>query len=435
VSGSDGNVTAGADRQTDITGARIGTAVFAWEWAREVVGTSWVPDDRTVVAERLRLLTAHAVDALLAEVFPVAAGHEIGAGLVAAGFVAPEALGRTLYLLSSRLLGDTGLDADDARLRANLAELLGAVGVGFSRAARERTLAEQDAIRHSELVARQRLDRTPWPSAGAGPAAELVEPAGAALAADLPAAVERGELVAQYQPIVRLADNAVVGVEALPRWRHPDRGTVLRRDLLDAAERAGELIPVARRLRAEACAAALSWYRPHAGPLFLSLPLHPAELDTPAIADDIVAVLDRTGLPPTLLQLVIPRPGAAIDVDTRPLRALTTAGIRLALDGFGTNPVDVATLPELPITELRLAAGVLRRLRHPDFRAAQAAAQTVDALNAFADRLGLTTVAGGISTAGEADLLNRLHTTHGQGSYYGQPTTAADTRTFLTATR
>ena len=125
------------------------TAVFAWEWARVLAGTSWVAADRTVIADKLRDLTHRVLDSLDAEPFESAAGIDIGAELVQIGFASPDALARTITVLSCDL-PEAGAHPD------RLADLIGMVAHGFVRAVRDRTLDEQEAIRSSALVAWQR---------------------------------------------------------------------------------------------------------------------------------------------------------------------------------------------------------------------------------------------------------------------------------------
>src|SRR4051794_16993936 len=159
----------------------VDAALFGWEWVRRLAGTSWVAADRTELADLLRGLTCRLVEALAAEPFEPAAGIAIGEELVRIGFDSPDALARTTTLLSNRFLPDLGLVPDPVaaeshrlvlpawaeeeaaagraratRLRERLAELTGTVCLGFVRAVRDRTLAQQEASRSSALLAWQR---------------------------------------------------------------------------------------------------------------------------------------------------------------------------------------------------------------------------------------------------------------------------------------
>jgi diguanylate cyclase len=142
-----------------INSEALDTALFAWEWARVLVGTSWVVDDRTEIAERLRGLTLELVQALELEPFVPTAGISIGESLVKAGFASPDALARTTTLITQRLLPDlrpTGQPDQEPVLDHRLAELVGMICLGFVRAVRDRTLEEQEAIRGSAMLAWER---------------------------------------------------------------------------------------------------------------------------------------------------------------------------------------------------------------------------------------------------------------------------------------
>jgi len=132
-------------------------AGFAHTWARAVAGTSYVPMTHTEIEIHLRGLAQRLADALLAEPFTAVPGHQIGADLAAAGFVAPEALGRTAAVLAGRLLADVGLTGDEAAGR--LGALLDAVVTGCVRGIRDRTLDEQEAIRRAALTAREQAEQ------------------------------------------------------------------------------------------------------------------------------------------------------------------------------------------------------------------------------------------------------------------------------------
>jgi diguanylate cyclase (GGDEF)-like protein len=155
-----GPINSGPINSEPINTQAVDTALFAWEWARMLVGTSWVVDDRTVIAEKLRGLTLELVQALEQDQFASEPGIVIGESLVKIGFAAPDALARTTTLITQRLLIDLGLadrPAEDvAELGARLAELVGMLCLGFVRAVRDRTLEEQEAIRGSAMLAWQR---------------------------------------------------------------------------------------------------------------------------------------------------------------------------------------------------------------------------------------------------------------------------------------
>jgi len=168
--------------QIQIDVRSVDTALFGWEWIRRLAGTSWVAADRTELADQLRRLTCRLVESLGAEPFEPSTAIAIGEDLVGIGFDSPDALARTTTLLTQRLLSDLGLVVDPeagdpdrillpewtavqnaaadraraAMLGDRLAELVGMLSLGFVRGVRDRTLAQQEAIRTSALLAWQR---------------------------------------------------------------------------------------------------------------------------------------------------------------------------------------------------------------------------------------------------------------------------------------
>jgi PAS domain S-box-containing protein len=134
-----------------------GAESFARTWATAVIGSSYVPMTRAEVAEHLQALTEVLVHALHASPFRTAPGYEIGARLVEAHFTGTDTLGRTVQLLGDDLLGELGIQPDEL-MRSRLAALQGALAAGYARALRERTLAEQEAIRAAVLDARDQAE-------------------------------------------------------------------------------------------------------------------------------------------------------------------------------------------------------------------------------------------------------------------------------------
>ena len=227
------------------------------------------------------------------------------------------------------------------------------------------------------------------------------------LAADMPSALERGEFTLHYQPLVRLADRAVIGVEALARWQRPGDPVPLGpQHFIRLAERTGLIRPLGRRLLEQACRRGAE--RP--GRL-MSVNLSPVQLRDPGLVGDVADILHRTGLPAARLQLEITETAEALRLRSE-LAALGALGVRLALDDFGTGYSSLAVLTGLPFTEAKLAAefllGAERRgvLRH-----------IIDACH----ELGLTVTAEGIETAEQESVLRDLGCDHGQGFHLGRP--------------
>ena len=241
------------------------------------------------------------------------------------------------------------------------------------------------------------------------------------LARTLEGSVEREEIEAYYQPIVALATGRVVGLEALARWRHPVRGIVLPESFIPLAEETG-FMPTDRpdgappRLRAaQVVALAPPVPRRADGQ---RQPVRRASFGARTITDDVQAILDESGIPPSRLVLEITEssamqdPAAAIET----LGKLRALGVRLALDDFGTGYSSLSHLRDFPIDMLKIAKPFVDRIEQDS--------TFVEAILGLAGVLDLEVVAEGIETREQAEALRALGCTLGQGYYYAQPAEA-----------
>jgi diguanylate cyclase (GGDEF)-like protein len=242
------------------------------------------------------------------------------------------------------------------------------------------------------------------------------------LSTTMPAALQRGEFVVEYQPLVRLSDRALLGVEALVRWQHPIFGRLLPDQFIEVAEASGLIVPLGRWVLAEACRQARRWQCDHGRDLVVSVNLAVRQIHQPDLAGTVRAVLDETGLDPGLLQLELTE-SAAMETTGEPmlaLRALAAMGIQIAIDDFGTGYSNFAYLCDLPVHTLKLAARFvdgLRDLRRSD----PARSRIVAALVGLAHGLGLSATAEGVETAEQAAWLCDLGCDSGQGWLFGRP--------------
>jgi EAL domain-containing protein (putative c-di-GMP-specific phosphodiesterase class I) len=234
------------------------------------------------------------------------------------------------------------------------------------------------------------------------------------LTAAMPAALDRGEFQAHFQPLYRLTDHTVAGFEALARWNHPD-GQLNPYEFIPLAERTGLIGRLGQHILALSCAQAATWYR--AGHrIVVSVNLSPRQLTDRGLVGDVADLLDRTGLPPEHLQLEITE-SAALDGHHDVLRRLAGLGVRLAIDDFGTGYSSLALLPQLPIHTVKLAAEFLRALDHRDIRSATVLRHTI----AFCRDLGITVTGEGIETPAQEQRLRDLGCHLGQGFLFARP--------------
>lgn len=566
---------------------------LAREWAAAVSGTAHLPMERAELTAFLAGLTRQLLARLAGGPEDRCPGQDIGAQLVAGHLATPEALGRTVELLARRL--PEAVPADPATARARVTSLLGGVATGFARALRERTLAEQEAIRRAAQLARaqaeaalresearyryqathdpltdlanrtlftQRLAALFAQGTGAGsqprrlgvcfvdldgfkvvndtlghhvgdqllalvaerlrshlpgpgrlvarvggdefviliedttclddvvkvaetaltaisqptrvdgheltvsasigiverelgmsspsevmraadltlqwakaegkgrwavfdPARHQRELARYELTAAIPAALERGELFLDYQPIVSLGDGAVRAVAALVRWRHPERGVLGADQFLGLAAETGVIVRLGEWLLAEACQQARRWEPGSPYPPLVSVALTPRQVRHPGLVETVTGRLDRSGLAPNRLQLEI-NEAALIGPDGGPaqnLYRLADLGVRIAVADFGTGYCNLPSLRTLPVREIKLASTLVSGLREPPAATGPTTGeQVVATLVSLAHTLGFTVTAEGVETAGQAGRLRALGCDAAQGGQVGHPT-------------
>ncbi len=249
---------------------------------------------------------------------------------------------------------------------------------------------------------------------------------------DLRRALEAGdELITHYQPIVTLADGETVGVEALVRWQHPERGLVGPGDFIAVAEDSGAIIAIGERVLRLACADAASWNAGRPGrPLVVSVNLSPRQAAQPGLAAMVASVLEDSGLDPAALSLEITEGVLVAESETTAttLAELKALGLRLVLDDFGTGYSSLAYLQRFPIDGLkidrRFVAGMGTSAEDTTI---------IEAIVKMAAGLRIGVVAEGVETVEQAHELVRIGCSHAQGFYYARPMPAEELGAALAA--
>ncbi|MGN9890834.1 putative bifunctional diguanylate cyclase/phosphodiesterase [Micromonospora sp. L31] len=242
-----------------------------------------------------------------------------------------------------------------------------------------------------------------------------------ALAAAIPAAIDRGEFFLDYQPLTSLRDGTLLGVEALVRWRHPELGVLRPGSFIGLAEETGLIVRLGGWVLAAACREAESWGA--RGP-FVSVNLAVRQVHRPGLVQEVRSLLAATGLPPERLQLEITESTmmSTAEEPVRALRVLADLGVRVAIDDFGTGYCNLAYLRDLPVTELKVAGEFVTGLRSPAVDPASRTDERILAsLVSLAHALDLTVTAEGVETAGQAERLRAIGCDAGQGWYFGRP--------------
>jgi diguanylate cyclase (GGDEF)-like protein/PAS domain S-box-containing protein len=253
------------------------------------------------------------------------------------------------------------------------------------------------------------------------------------LRADLQRALENGQFELHYQPIVRLRDVRISGIEALLRWVHPQHGLMAPGDFIPLAEESGMIIPIGRWVLREAChqAAALASAAIGADLLGMSVNLSVRQLEHEGIISDVREALTDSGLEPARLTLEITEsmlmdePDSAV-VKLQELRAL---GVRIAIDDFGTGYSSLSYLSRFPVDVLKMDRS---------FLSPESSAGNVDlssAVVALGGVLGLQVVAEGIELEEQMSRLRGLGCGYGQGFYFARPLKLAQLAEYLAQDR
>ncbi len=252
------------------------------------------------------------------------------------------------------------------------------------------------------------------------------------LEADLRRAVDRGELALRYQPIYLLETSVPVGMEALLRWEHPQRGLVLPSEFLDIAEEAGLMVPIGQHVLRSACLQLAAWRQqfPQRPPLSMSVNLSDAELANPRFAETVRGVLEETGIPPGSLALEISEPVLlrVIERNLPVLLHLHDLGVQLHVDDFGAGYSTFSLLHDLPIAALKIERSVIQR-----FLDGEGNPRALRSLVELGRSLNKSVVAERIETLQELRRLTGLRCSHGQGFYLSKPLTAAEAGHLLLA--
>jgi diguanylate cyclase (GGDEF)-like protein len=227
-----------------------------------------------------------------------------------------------------------------------------------------------------------------------------------------------------FQPIVSLANDAVVGFEALARWSDPDLGFVSPAVFVPLAEERGFIDALSETLLRKAAEAALAWPRE----LFLSFNLSSAQLMDPGTSSNVLAILARVGFDPHRLELEITETAVMSSAETahQIINDLRAAGVKISLDDFGTGQSSLGRLRDFIFDKVKIDRAFVSRINTD-----RASEHIIKAILAMCEGLDLEVVAEGIENCGESEKLRALGCGMGQGYFYGRPVDGAATLRYL----
>ena len=237
---------------------------------------------------------------------------------------------------------------------------------------------------------------------------------------DLRRALDQRQFVLYYQPEVELATRRIVGLEALIRWRHPDRGLVPPMDFIPLAEECGLILPIGDWALAEACRQIREWGDQNLceGSLRICVNLSARQFAREGLADHVEELLRRSGVSSRQLGLemtessLIPDAPTAMEV----LGSLRRLGVSLLMDDFGTGYSSLNHLHKFPFDVLKIDRSFVARMTEGD-----QPLQIVRTIVELARVLGMSVVAEGIETSEQDKMLQQLGCRYGQGYLYARP--------------
>jgi diguanylate cyclase (GGDEF)-like protein/PAS domain S-box-containing protein len=254
------------------------------------------------------------------------------------------------------------------------------------------------------------------------------------IAGELRGAIDQGELVVFYQPIVEVSSGITRGAEALVRWQHPQRGLLQPDEFIPISETNGVVIPLGQWVLAEACSQVQRWKRAGLADerFYITVNVSARHLQDRHVVEHVVEALSRSELPSTALVVEVTETTLLEDLErTRvTLMALKDLGLRLAVDDFGTGYSSLSYLSAFPLDVLKIDKSFVDQLTLTSGGKAM-----VRAVVELAHTLGLEAVAEGVEQPEQADALEQLGCKLAQGFLFARPMPAADMAHALTRDR
>ncbi|MPZ47924.1 MAG: EAL domain-containing protein [Dehalococcoidia bacterium] len=232
--------------------------------------------------------------------------------------------------------------------------------------------------------------------------------------------LQRGEFVLFYQPEVEVSGGRIVGMEALVRWQHPERGLLLPGAFIPVAEETGLILQLGAWVLDEACRQMAHWKHTlgDESHFAISVNISARQLARPGLVDLVAETLRKHGLEPRDLRLEITETAAMQNIDAAlpQMRELHDLGIRLALDDFGTGYSSLSYLRQVPVDVLKLDRSFVH-----DLTSDQPARTIVRTLSILAQLMHIDVTAEGIENEDELYRLIELGCRWGQGNFFSEP--------------
>lgn len=243
-------------------------------------------------------------------------------------------------------------------------------------------------------------------------------------------AIERGELFLEYQPVIDMSTGRISSFEALIRWRHPELGLVTPDNFIPMAENAGLIEAIGDWVLENACRQLKAWQARGHDHLSMAINLSPVQLRKAELAENIVSIVEQTGISPGSLTIEITESALIQNLDTAVsiIDRLSAVGIRVSLDDFGTGYSSLSYLKRFPIDIVKIDRSFLQ-----DFPSHAHDTAIISAIIAMAHSLGLHVIAEGVETEEQLKVLQNLKCDEIQGYLFSRPISREQATALLTS--
>ncbi len=252
--------------------------------------------------------------------------------------------------------------------------------------------------------------------------------AGNTIEKELAKAIENNELVLYYQPKINLEDGSVMGMEALIRWIKPDGTVIPPSDFIPVAENSMLITQISRFVLREACRQNKEWHDMGLGPVTVSINLSAIDFYQTNVTETIRSTLEETGLEAKYLDVELTESLALKDIDhaISQMQEIKNLGVKLSMDDFGTGYSSLSYIQMLPISLLKLDRSFIVYLEDDEI-----SREIVSAVIRIAKSKKIETIAEGIETIGQGEILKKSGCDYAQGYFFGKPMPADRFEEFL----
>jgi diguanylate cyclase (GGDEF)-like protein len=241
------------------------------------------------------------------------------------------------------------------------------------------------------------------------------------LETDLRKALEQAQLILHYQPQLDLATGRLIGMEALVRWQHPEKGLIPPAEFISLAEETGLIVPLGEWVLKTACAQNKEWQERGFTPLRMAVNVSARQFRQSGLTDTVNGILTETGLEPEWLELEITESTVMKNINSAimTMNNLHRQGVKLAIDDFGTGYSSLSYLKRFPVSRLKIDRSFIT-----DIATNANDSSIAKSIIALANTMNMEVLAEGIETTEQLQLLQEMGSQYGQGFLFSQPTTA-----------